>query len=208
MLSCWLWCLSSDSLSLGLARRRLYGGGGSRGGRPRSGCWWCVHWAPSPTTGCDRGADSGRVSLLWGLQGLSTDVVMLLPVFMLTKRATVSGCVTATARLTCFPATVPATLKEKERCQVNAHEGKKSSKQERCHGSHIFKNNRDKMDNSEDAGPGVTLVSMLPSMDFQLHHNLTLVLPLQPAALLAPQNSSVNQCCVPLQRAIAPGKPP
>lgn len=49
---------------------------------------------------------------------------MLLPVFMLAKRATVSGRVTAAAGLTCFPATVPATLKEKERCGVNAHEGK------------------------------------------------------------------------------------
>jgi hypothetical protein len=49
---------------------------------------------------------------------------MLLPVFMLAKRATVSGRVTAAARLTCFPATVPATLKEKERSQVNIHEGK------------------------------------------------------------------------------------
>lgn len=100
-------------LSAHLARGCLYGGRGPRGGRPRGGCWWCVHRAPGPTVRRDGGADSRRIPLLLGLQGLSTDVVVLLPVFVLAKRATVSGCVTAAAGFTRFTATIPATLLEK-----------------------------------------------------------------------------------------------
>lgn len=97
-------------LSLHLARGCLYGGRGPRSSWPWGGCWWCVHRAPSPTVGRDGGADRRRVPLLLSLQGLSTDVVVLFPVFVLAKWATVSGCVTAAAGFTCFTATIPATL--------------------------------------------------------------------------------------------------
>lgn len=72
-------------LSSRLARGCLYGRGGPRGGRPRGGCWWCVHGAAGPAVGRDGGADSGRVPLLLGLQGLAADVVVLLPVLVLAK---------------------------------------------------------------------------------------------------------------------------
>ena len=99
-------------LSARLARCRLYGGRGPWGGRPGGGRWWCVHGAPGPTVGRDGGADGRCVPLLLGLQGLSTDVVVLLPVFVLAKGATVSGCVTAAAGLAGFTAAIPATLWE------------------------------------------------------------------------------------------------
>lgn len=97
-----------------LTRSCLYGGRGSRGGGPRSGCWWSVNGAPGPAAGCHGGAHCWCLSLLLGLECLSTDVMVLLPVLMLAKRATVSCCVATTAGFTSFPATVPATLEAKE----------------------------------------------------------------------------------------------
>lgn len=97
-----------------LTRSRLYGGWGSRGGGPRSGCWWSVDGAAGPAAGRHGGAHCWCLSLLLGLEGLSTDVMVLLPVLMLAKWATVSCCVATTAGFTSFPATVPATLEAKE----------------------------------------------------------------------------------------------
>ena len=99
-------------LSARLARCRLYGGRGPWGGGPGGGGRRRVHRAPGPAAGRDGGADGGRVPLLLGLQGLSTDVVVLLPVFVLAKGATVPGRVTAAAGLAGLPAAVPATLRE------------------------------------------------------------------------------------------------
>lgn len=93
-----------------LARGRLYGGRGPRGGGPRGGCWWRVHRAPGPAGGRGGGADGGRVPLLLGLQGLSADVVVLLPVLVLAKGAAVPGRVAAAAGFTCFTTTIPAAL--------------------------------------------------------------------------------------------------
>lgn len=101
-------------LTCRLARGRLYGGRGPRGGGPRGGCWWCVHRAPGPAGGRGGGADSGRVPLLLGLQGLSADVVVLLPVLVLAKGAAVPGRVAAAAGFTCFTTTIPAALKKAE----------------------------------------------------------------------------------------------
>lgn len=101
-------------LSSVLTGSRLYGGWGSRGGGPRSGCWWSVDGAPSPAAGRHGGAHCWCLSLLLGLEGLSTDVMVLLPVLMLAKWATVSCCVATTTGFTSFPATVPATLEAKE----------------------------------------------------------------------------------------------
>lgn len=97
-----------------LTRSCLYGGWGSRGSGPRSGCWWSVDGAPGPTAGRHGGAHCWCLSLLLGLEGLSTDVMVLLPVLMLAKGATIPCCVATTAGFTSFPATVPATLEAKE----------------------------------------------------------------------------------------------
>lgn len=43
-------------------------------------------------------------------QALTTDVVVLLPVFVLAEGAAVTSCVAAAARLTGFPPAVPAAL--------------------------------------------------------------------------------------------------
>lgn len=106
-------------LSSRLARGCLYGRRGPRGGRPRGGCWWCVHGAPGPAVRRDGGADRRRVPLLLGLQGLSTDVVVFLPVFVLAEGATVPGRVTAAAGLTRLAAAIPATLRGEGRRKQN-----------------------------------------------------------------------------------------
>ena len=98
-------------LSARLARCRLYGGRGPWGGGPGGGGRRRVHRAPGPAAGRDGGADSGRVPLLLGLQGLAADVVVLLPVFVLAKGATIPGGVAAAAGLAGLPAAVPATLR-------------------------------------------------------------------------------------------------
>lgn len=90
--------------------------------------------------------------------------MMLLPVFMLAKRATVSGRVTAAAGLACFPAAVPATLKEKERSQVNVHEGNNLVNRGGVTVPTSSRTTETKWGNSEDAGPGVILVRMLPRL--------------------------------------------
>jgi len=109
------WCVFAFRVSSSvLTRSCLYGGWGSGGGGPRSGCWWGVDGAAGPTAGRHGGAHCWCLSLLLGLEGLSTDVMVLLPVLMLAKWAAVSCCVATTAGFTSFPATVPATLEAKE----------------------------------------------------------------------------------------------
>lgn len=83
-LLCFLF-LSFRVLSSVLTRSCLYGGWGSRGGGPRSGCWWSIDGAPGPAAGSHGGAHCWCLSLLLGLEGLSTDVMVLLPVLMLAK---------------------------------------------------------------------------------------------------------------------------
>lgn len=134
---------------------------------------------------------------------------MLLPVFMLAKRATVSGRVTAAAGLTCFPATVPATLKEKERSQVNVHESKNLANKGGVAVSIFSRTTETKQTIQKMLALVVTSVRILP----RVHHNPTISLTLQPAtfslpALPVPQDSLVSQCCVSLQRVTAPDKPP
>lgn len=91
------------------------GGGGGRGGGRTPG---------SAARGAGGGADgSGGVGprdaplllaglLLLGLQRLTADVMVLLPVLVLAEGAAVARCVAAAARLAGFAAAVPAALRD------------------------------------------------------------------------------------------------
>lgn len=62
--------------------------------------------------GCAGGGGAQRNTAAPGeaLQTLATDVVVLLPVFVLAEGAAVARCVAAAARLTGLASTVPAAL--------------------------------------------------------------------------------------------------
>lgn len=78
--------------------------------RPGRRCRRRIHGAPSPAARCHRGACGWRFPLLLCLESLSTDVVVLLPVFVLTKGPTIPCGVAATAGFTGLAPAVPAAL--------------------------------------------------------------------------------------------------
>lgn len=95
------------------------GGGGARSRGGRGGGWTPC----SAAWGAGRGADGSRglgprharlllagLLLLLGLQRLTTDVMVLLPVLVLAEGAAVARRVAAAARLAGFAAAVPAAL--------------------------------------------------------------------------------------------------
>lgn len=120
---------------------------------------------------------------------------MLLPVFMLAKRATVSGRVTAAAGLTCFPATVPATLKEKERSQVNVHESKNLANKGGVAVSIFSRTTETKQTIQKMLALVVTSVRILP----RVHHNPT-IFPTSPTCYFLPASPpcSSRQPCEPV----------
>lgn len=102
------------------------GGWGAGGGGTRGSGRWGGGWTPSSTArGAGRGADRGgglrpwdaslllAGLLLLGLERLTTDMMVLLPVLMLAEGAAVACRVAAAACLTGFTATVPAALTDR-----------------------------------------------------------------------------------------------
>lgn len=104
------------------------GGRGAWGGWARGSSRRGSSRTPSPAArGAGGGADGSRGLWPWdaslllagllllGLEGLTADMVVLLPVLMLAERAAVACCVATAACLTGLAATVPAALTNRKR---------------------------------------------------------------------------------------------